>query len=109
MKNNLKNNLTINSSNKHLFDPRIQKAFELVNGKGNEMLFPEKYYSSLFSLLKKELNILWEKEPEKPMRDVVTHFIGQLNKNIKGNKILEITNLIVTHWQTLQEKNAIPA
>ena len=93
---------SINEENKHLFPKEIREAFEFIHK--NKTLFPERYYRKQRVMIKQQVKEQWERNPARPIKEVIEFIMKPLPSWLPAPKIIEITKLIIKEWEQLHKE-----
>lgn len=97
---------TLTKDNIKEYPKRIQQAFKAMEAREEGQYLTPKYYDSLKLWNSSKIVVLFNENPNRPLKDVVATIIGELPEFIPADKILELTAFTIEKWQKLTEKES---
>ena len=93
MKNNVENVLNEPSS------PNFLEGLRFLEQKGDEIIFPKKYMTSLKSLVSQDIKRLKVENPEMPIQKVIVAILNGLSEKLPSDMLIEITEFAIKKWE----------
>ena len=96
---------TVTENNKHLFSKEIQSAFGFFNSK-EKPFFSSKYFSAQKTMIQGNVTLLHQTSPDLPIKHVLLQIMETLPDFLPADNLVEVTKIITSQWQKLQQKVA---
>lgn len=86
---------------------RFHKAAQFFKENENTIIFPEKFMTSLKSIVRRDLQNLHAENPRLPLSKVVALMLEGMNENMSAEMIKDITAFILDKWENRTSFNEI--